>query len=609
MFLGLAVAWWALASHRRGFLRVGGRLGEIAPVATVPQQAANKVRLGPSTRTAVRAVLNDAFEAEIDPSTTVLTFSIGARAPQDAAAVTFFVSADSGNRWQTVFVESVQPGSGEWLDRTVQLEATGTRRLRFQVGSRGDGDQAAIEAYWGAVMTLHPEGALAAAVTPPANVILISLDTLSANYLTSFGYAPGVSPHIDDILARSFSFRNAYAQYPNTPVSHASIFTGLYPKHHHVYETNPWLRAESLVNAVAAHGYVTVGITEDAFVSSDFGFDAGFDWYDNGNDKTANADDKTVGHAAETFDKAQHWLDEFGARAPFFLFVHTYEVHTPYRPEDAAARAVADRIDPGYTGPFVTEYPGKLFELGVNTGYSVMPEEDLKRLAALYAGEISYLDRVVGEFIARVARSNVAERTLVVLTADHGEEFGRHGKLGHGETLYNQALHVPLGFFWPARIKPGTNQSRVELIDVLPTVLDLIEVRNPEQLDGTSLLPVIRGNRDALVRPAFAELQTAFGDCRRLKLPDQCHVDRLAVQTERFKLITSKVPVLEELYDLQNDPQETHEVGKDFPDELQRHRALLARYSEPEGKVASSEATPVMDDATRERLRALGYLH
>lgn len=594
--------------------RVLGRLGGPNPLLMSPAQSPAKVKLGPSTRTAIAAPLPSSFEADIDPATTRLTFSMGARGEAQSPDVVFVVGADSGGHWRTVFTEVVQPTS-TWLDRRIDLQALspGSRKLRFQVSAARPA-AAPVEPFWGSVALLGPDPSrlslLASVREAPPNVILISLDTLGADHLSSFGNIPQVSPNIDAVLAQSFSFRHAYAQYPNTPVSHASIFTGLYPIHHGLYETSPALHSETLANVLARHGYVTVAITEDAYVSSDFGFDYGFDWYDNGVEKTVNADDKTIGNAKGTFTKAKGWLKKYGGGAPFFLFLHTYEVHVPYTPRDAEARAVADAIDPGYKGPFEREYLGGLWELGHNVGGWLIPEHDLRHLPALYAAEINYLDRVVGEFMRFLSGLPFAARTLVVLTADHGEEFSEHGKLGHGETLFNHVLHVPLGFYWPGKIKPGATDAPTELIDILPTVLDLLNTRVPPGLDGVSLLPVLSGKASSIAaRPVFSELHTAFGDCRRLHLEDTCVVDRVAVQTDRFKLVTSKIPEFARLYELQQDPAEMRDVAPDFPAEVARLRRLIEKYAvRPASAAPASAPTAAMDEETRERLRVLGYL-
>ncbi|MBI4515864.1 MAG: sulfatase [Deltaproteobacteria bacterium] len=434
---------------------------------------------------------------------------------------------------------------------------------------------------------------------------MICLDTLGAPHLSSFGNVSGVSPNIDKFLGQAFSFRRAYAQYPSTLSSHASLFTGLYPRSHGLYGEidNSHLDKATLASVLAHHGYLTVAITEDAYVSSDFGFDTGFDWYDNGE---ADFTQGFAGGAQATFDKASRWLDEYGSHSTFFLFVHTYEVHAPYTIKDAPARAIADLIAPDYRGTFSDFYPGRLPMLAHNSGRAPHSAADLTRLRALYAGEINYLDRLLGQFLLHLEATGLAGRTLIVLLSDHGEEFGEHGKIGHGETLHNQVLHVPLGFRLPGRGSSASSESPVEIVDVMPTILELIAVPAPP-VDGQSLVPLMDGSAPQAAI-AISELRTAWGECRRLRLPDGCRIEGLAVQDSRFKLMTSKIPVRELFYDLTTDPLETRDARGDFPAELEHHRKLLTEYaagtlSQPPAAVAPMQ----VGEETRERLRALGY--
>jgi arylsulfatase A-like enzyme len=441
-------------------------------------------------------------------------------------------------------------------------------------------------------------------------VILISLDTLAADHLSSFGNAPGVSPELDALFRQAFSFRRAYAQYPNTLTSHASLFTSLYPKHHGVYygaKTYARLQFPTIADAFAARGYVTAAFTEDGFVSSDFGFDRGFDRYD---DDLAVPDKKFAGDAVRTFAKATRWIESFGAQARFYLFVHTYEVHAPYTLHDAESQRLVDRLDPGYEGPFKLGYPAGWVSIRYNTGVQTIAPRDLTHMAALYAGEIEYLDRIVGAFVRHLETLPLAGRTLVVITADHGEGFGEHGRVEHSETLYNHVLHVPLAFYWPGHVTPGSSQAVVELVDVMPTILDLAGMPAPPGLDGRSLAARIRGAQSRLPpRPAYAELRSAFGYCVRAGKPVGCLIGQYAVQTAGFKLIESKVPPFTDLYDLSADPGEQHDVAAQFPDKVKELGALLADYVADKGAKPSAAPPPAaIDNATRQRLKALGYL-
>jgi len=218
------------------------------------------------------------------------------------------------------------------------------------------------------------------------------------------------------------------------------------------------------------------------------------------------------------------------------------------------------------------------------------------------------VDRIVPAFVHNVKALAGGRDTLVIVTADHGEEFGEHGKVEHGETLYNTALHVPLAFYWPGHVAAGESSSVVELVDVVPTILDLLGLQESERLDGRSLTPALLRRGELPSRPAYAELRSAWGVCRENGLPEDCRVDRYAVQTDEFKYVRSKVPKFERLYDLRADPSEEHDVAGKFPDELRRDRILIDAYVEQAAATSTPAPTAVMDNATRERLRALGYL-
>ena len=571
-----------------------------------------KVKLGTSTRSAITASPGSSFEIEVAQPGSLLLFSLGA--DSDGADARFVVEAQAEAGWQPIFDERMKSAKAGWDDRIVNLGevAPRARRLRFAATFA----RAEAKVYWGSIAFLRSQGRVRSLLESHPNVILISVDTLNAAHLSSFGNSPGVSPHIDDALGASFSFRKAYAQYPNTLVSHASLFTGLFPKRHGVYSSSPMVRSNTLAAMLAKQGYVTVAVTEDAYVSSGFGFDRGFDWYDDGESEKV---EEVAGDAPRTFKEASGWLDTFGATTKFFLFVHTYEVHVPYKLRTRDARRIVDRIAPGYHGRFESAYPGGEIEMDHNSGKTRLAADELKRVRALYAGKIHELDEVVGGFLRHLSVQPFAGRTLVVFTSDHGEEFGEHGKLSHGETLFTGALHVPLGFYWPGTLKSGTSETPVELIDVLPTVLDLVGVEKPPDIDGRTLAPIVLGKGAAEPsRPAFAEMRyvpfaeqrVPKGDCLQDGLTASCEINLFSVKTDRFDLIKSTQTGFEAFFDLDHDPAELHDVRDAFPRELESHRALLRDYADDAIRRNAGEAqpTPGVDDETLKRLKALGYV-
>lgn len=611
----LAAATVALLISRpsRQEAAVLGRLGNDGASALPAPVPAQKVKLAASTRSAVRVAANSRFETEAPPGTTKVALSIGESDAATAASgkSTFAVQQRVGGEWRTILASELDDPTAGWRDYEIAITGEPGAQpveLAFETRTPGSTGAAARELFWGSVnaIGLRATGPFSRSVPRP-NVILISLDTLGAGHLSSFGNEPGVSPFLDDLFARGFSWRRAYAHYPSTLISHASLFTGLLPVSHGVSLFDPLLRIETLADVFAKAGYSTVAFTENAFVSSDFGFDRGFDEYDNGETMVIQGGE---GFAERTFARATHWLAENGARTPFFMFIHTYEVHAPYRPRDEQARRVTDRIDPGYDGRYRDSYPGNLDELAHNSGDRLLTEREMKHLAALYAGEINYLDRVVARFFAALEGMPLGDQTLVVLTSDHGEAFGEHGRVGHGETLFNQVLHVPLAFYWPGKIPPGSADTPVQLADVMPTILDLVGLSTTRKFDGVSLKMAMESGAEVPPnRPIFAELATAWGECRRMQLPDGCPTRRLAVQTDRFKLMTSELPPSQALYDLQADPGEMHDVAAQYPVELARYREYLRTYEARQAlPPASDDAPPEVGAETREKLRQLGYM-
>lgn len=340
-------------------------------------------------------------------------------------------------------------------------------------------------------------------------------------------------------------------------------------------------------------------------MASGWGTSRGFDWYDNGPPQQGT----TAGFAPRTFAEAAHWLEEYGRDTRFFLLVHTYEVHSPYLPRDEASRRILERFSPHDTRPLPARWQVAAI-LTHNAGRGAISDADLLRMRAHYLATIHGLDALVAGLLAELEALGLDRDTLVVLLADHGEQFGERGKVTHGESLHDRVLRVPLGFRWPGRIEPGESDAPVMLVDVLPTVFELVGLPAPEGVDGRSLAGwILRRPAAPEPRPAFSELGGPGAECERLALGPDCRLDRYAVQSGRFKLISSRLPPGEALYDLESDPRELHDVAARHPEELARLRALLERYLAGRSEADSpAPAGEPLDPTLRERLEALGYL-
>lgn len=593
--------------------RVIARVGEAPLARTRPPLPARPLRLGDFARRAVRVPPGVGFSVALEEDATRLEFSLGIPREPDPSGgeppprgtgppdpVTFEVMARRGEEWTPIFSEPLTDDATGWHDYSLPLAdvAPGARDFRF-TSTAPPGSRIARIA-WGAIRFSAPDPASAR-----PNVILISLDTLSAGYLGLLGNPAPISPNLDALLSRSFVFRRAFAQYGNTVVSHSSLFSGLYPIHHGRYTraSSDWSALSSLVGRLAAAGYRTRAFTEDVYVGSAYGFSVGFDAYDDG---PTHGGEAMYGNAERTFGRALTWLETSGGRGPFFLFLHTYQVHEPYLVPDDGARALANSLTPGDTREF-PRHETSLMVRRSNQGDRPITQRDAARLKALHFGEIQHLDRVLGRFFARLEASGLQERTLVVLTSDHGDQFGELGAMGHGSSLHDAVLHVPLAFFWPGRVEPGSSEAVVQLVDVMPTILERAEVPVPDGLDGRSLAALLDGRAAELEpRPAFAEMRGPPPGCRG----GPCAVPRYSVRDGALKLVRSADGSTRRLVRPEDDPGEERDLSRDRPDDLARLGAQLDVYLVSTPKPSRRpDATPegIDEEDLHERLRALGY--
>ena len=313
-------------------------------------------------------------------------------------------------------------------------------------------------------------------------VILISLDTLRADRLGTYGYAGDTSPFLDQLAAeRGIVFERAIAQYPGTLISHMSMLTGLYPQEHGVMPPASVLSPEVplLAEMLSDAGVLTAGHTEGGFMDGDFGFARGFRWFTD----TPYADDTDI---ERTFERGIEFLwnlrevarqghehptksgsaDPTLVIPPFFVFLHTYSIHDPYDPPEGFGVEVDDTLEPPPTGETL-----KL----ANDGFLTVPGTVVAAYSARYDASIRYVDSVLSGFFDRLDTLGLSDDTAVIITSDHGEAFGEHDRLGHEQT-YPEELQVPLILIHPHLDRGVRMATPAELIDVTPTVLALLGV-------------------------------------------------------------------------------------------------------------------------------------
>jgi arylsulfatase A-like enzyme len=407
------------------------------------------------------------------------------------------------------------------------------------------------------------------------SIVLISLDTLRAKSMSAYGHPVETTPTITTYARRGALFENAFTTFSNTLPSHMSMLTGLLPAEHGVVQLNDVLadRHATLAEMLRRAGYATGAFTEDALLDARHGFNRGFSTY---YEHTSIA--TGTGDARGTFGRALEWAGHH-ADEQFFLFIHTYEVHAPYDPPE--------------------EYR-TLFHDGAGS--------ELGAPRRAYEQEIRRLDDELRRLLDGLETLLPERDLLVVITADHGEEFYEHGAAFHVQ-LFDEVMHVPLVMVFPGVIPPDLRVTAVvSLVDVVPTIAALAGVPLDNDVDGTSLVPLLSADPPPRWRDVvFGEYLPVFG----------AREPRFVARSERVKCIVAASGRHDVCFDLVADPDERQPHAWQETPEFSRIHAILEQYrahavaareaprAEP---VAQPEPTPAADHRVERKLRALGYI-
>lgn len=583
----------------QGMLAAGETSARIAvaiPAALVGQSGLLDVILRPLATEAVQTWSMPAVEIEADH---VLRFGYGIEEPAwqpgwPAATVRVdaLIAREGGeDETRAIFEGQIDPvrdpRDRRWHDAEVPLGdlAGETVTLRFEL------QVAPNEGMSHSLMALaNPVVAPArhAGPRPPArDVVLISLDTLRAPSVSSYGYTRPTTPRMDALLAeKGTRFAQAYAPVPYTPPSHMTMLTGLHPCAHGVNNRHETVGADRplLAERLRAAGYRTGAVTEDANVAVSSGFARGFDDYY----EVRSEESATPGFASETFGRAREWLHGVDGR-PFFLFVHTYQVHDPYDPP-------AD-----YAGMFGDAIEG-----------DVVPERHRAKRDD-YDREIRFTDELLADFLGALDEQGLGD-AIVIVTSDHGEAFGEHYWANHGFSTHEEAIRVPLLIRAPTLVPAGRIiDARVSLADIVPTVLDLLGLATPEDVQGQSLAPLILGDDPSLEAELGRRALYATSSITRSIITDAQKVT---------------VPLHEKdgewahVFDRVADPDERTNLAETRPEDVEAGRRALSAFEA--ACAAFVEAHPsrpgdtfldgnqpawmINRDVIEERLRSLGYI-
>jgi arylsulfatase A-like enzyme len=408
-------------------------------------------------------------------------------------------------------------------------------------------------------------GSLPAGVTrSDLNILLITLDTTRADRLGAYGFQSISTPNIDRLAREGVLFEQTAAAAPLTLPAHASLFTGRFPFGHGVRDNAGFVldpRETTFAEILQQRGYETGAFVGSYVLASGRGLSQGFDIY---RDDFNPPDRRDIAggvrrRADEVVDRALSWLVDVGS-SRFFAWLHFYDAHAPYDPPE----------------PDRTLYAGRPYD-----------------------GEIAFMDSQAGRILAFLRQRGFLDRTIVVVIGDHGESLGDHGEATHGVFVYESVIRVPFIIRTPfERLRGRIVDDLTRSIDMMPTLLDLLGIRSPAAADGTSLVPLMTGAVRSLDLEAYSE--------SLYPLHQFGWSDLHALRAGRFKAIAAPRP---ELYDLQQDPFEEHNVYETRRALGERMIARLRRMeARPSASTSPDRSRIDVDAELAARLGALGYV-
>jgi arylsulfatase A-like enzyme/Flp pilus assembly protein TadD len=389
-----------------------------------------------------------------------------------------------------------------------------------------------------------------------ANILLITIDTLRADRLGTYGSTARLTPTLDGLARAGIRFQNAFAQAPMTLPAHTSILTGLSPPRHGVRNNGAYRLTSipTVTTLLKQAGYRTAAFIGAFVLDARFGLNRDFDLYDDffGHEREGTDFDVVERTAERVVEPAADWIVSRRDGPPWFAWVHLFDPHAPYHAPPAFAQ--------GRTP---------------------------------YDAEVAYADASLGHLLERLREARQLDRTLVIVTADHGESLGEHGETTHGLFAYNSTLRVPM-IFWGAGIRPQTYGKAVSHLDIVPTIVSLLGLVSAPKLEGRSLVPALAGQPEE-PRPLYFEALDA--NLTRGWAP------LTGIVYERWKYIDLPDP---ELYDLQQDPWEIHNIASAEVKRVEAMAHALKDLAADSEQRMSSSTRPV-DADTAARLRSLGY--
>lgn len=457
---------------------------------------------------------------------------------------------------------------------------------------------------WLAGLALVAAGCAPGEEADPTNLLLVSLDTLRADRVGAYGYDRDTTPFLDSLAEESVLFERVSAPSSRTASSHMSMFTGLRPGSHGVinYVSEEGVSASRdlplLGELLEEEGFTNVAFTGGGMMRGELGFSRGFEIYDH-----------SGGGAEPVFERAENWLRERPTGdVPFFLFVHTYEIHDPYTPpvewQDRFAPNYKGRMNRGGTVALPGDEKSAAEHLSMFAderkrfwnGFNPNKQADLDHVSSLYDAGVAYTDHLLGEFYQVVRELELEQNLLTVVVSDHGEAFMDHGFISH-RTIHQEILEVPLIVRLRGAEHSGLRVTRqIEGIDLFPSLLELLDIEVPEHVQGRSFLPDFLDPSRQPAQP-WSELAGP-------------NTDMAALRNEDWKLIA--FPSATEggaLFNLSDDPREKRNRAEDEPELTESLRKQMKEIA-AENLALLRRFPPLainLDEQGLRELQALGY--
>jgi choline-sulfatase len=519
----------------------------------------------------------------------------------EAAVNLFSRTIDYQDRWEDADVDL-----SRWGGRTIKLQ------LRTESAREGD------VALW-----TNPLITTAARKSRP-NILIYTIDTARADHASLYGYSRDTTPFLKKLAASGVVFNDCQAQAPWTKSSIASLMTSLYAFTHGIVsdaDTIP-TGAATLAEQLRAGGYVTASIVSTPFVGRATGLERGFDTLLESpvvQRQIKQPTDRGTDSAALN-RVVFPWLDQHHDE-PFFLYAHSTDPHAPYEPPAPFDAAFAK---PSETPAFDRAYArlqgdhssggGDVVSREMCQKAGINPDAFIRQAMDRYDSEIQHNDHSLELLIGKLKRLGILDDTLIIVVSDHGEEFWDHGWTAHAHSVYQELTHVMLLMWNPVLLPTHRNINEpVQLIDVMPTILDLLGLKTPQIVEGQSMVPLIKGQtfkRRGLV------MSSRFAPARPEGPVPENSTDGFAIIDSHWKFIyrnkAAKAGAKKvELYDRNIDRSERHDISAEHPHEVEAMMGALSQWIDAQNQIrlmVGHPGTTQLDRKTLDQLRSLGYL-